>query len=388
MSFGDSLRGVGPRRKRQRACAGVVWLAFAISIAHASPAASVSQGEIEKAKKQRAALQAELDKSVAEYEAAETRLIKTRDSLAASKSSLAEAQGRLRRARRRIAARANLTYREGSANVFEFLFKAQTFDDFNRRMKLVGKVSQDDSAHIAEIKRARTKTEAIQQELAHRAREEKRLLSEMTARSRSLGNRFAEASLIEKKLVADRRAEIQLEKQRKAREAAAAAAAKKAPKSAAKPATQVPPVQHKLPYLAPVAVKGGPRCPVDGPTSFTDTYGEPREGGRRHEGVDMFAAQGTPVVAMTEAVVHRQGSTGAGGISVLLRGKNGTDYYYAHLSRFAAISTGQKVAAGERVGYVGTTGNASRTAPHLHFEIHPEGGGPVNPYPATKSACS
>jgi murein DD-endopeptidase MepM/ murein hydrolase activator NlpD len=70
-----------------------------------------------------------------------------------------------------------------------------------------------------------------------------------------------------------------------------------------------------------------------------------------------------------------------------LQGDDGNEYYYAHLSRYFA-HTGQRVQAGELIAYNGQSGNAAATAPHLHFEVHPGGGTPVNPYPWVTRACS
>jgi murein DD-endopeptidase MepM/ murein hydrolase activator NlpD len=126
-------------------------------------------------------------------------------------------------------------------------------------------------------------------------------------------------------------------------------------------------------------------CPVDGAVSFTDTWGFARSGGRTHKGVDMMASQGTPTVApVSGEVVHRGSSLG--GLSWYVYGDNGNMYYGTHLSGYANQGVGW-VEAGTLIGYVGSSGNASASAPHLHFEIHPGGGAPVNPYPATAAAC-
>jgi murein DD-endopeptidase MepM/ murein hydrolase activator NlpD len=101
----------------------------------------------------------------------------------------------------------------------------------------------------------------------------------------------------------------------------------------------------------------------------------------------MFAAQGTPVAAITDGVVIRRENSSAGGLGLRMRGSDSTEYYYAHLSGYTKYSAGQKVSAGDHMGYVGSTGNAAGGPPHLHFEVHPRGGPPVNPTPTARKAC-
>jgi peptidoglycan LD-endopeptidase LytH len=123
-------------------------------------------------------------------------------------------------------------------------------------------------------------------------------------------------------------------------------------------------------------------CPVQGPHSFVDTWGAPRSGGRRHRGVDMMARSGTPVVAPVSGTVAHRGNR-IGGLSFHLNGDDGHYYYGTHLS---AYGNGGRVQAGTVIGYVGDTGNA-RGNPHLHFEIHPNGGSAVNPTPTVRAHC-
>lgn len=130
-------------------------------------------------------------------------------------------------------------------------------------------------------------------------------------------------------------------------------------------------------------------CPVAGTTAFTDTWLAPRSGGRLHKGVDMFARRGTPVVAPVAGVAE-QSNNRLGGLGFRLWGDDGNFYYGAHLNSFGPIWG--RVEGGTVLGYVGTTGNARVTPPHLHFEIHPgrghgEPGRPVNPTPAVSTAC-
>ena len=122
-------------------------------------------------------------------------------------------------------------------------------------------------------------------------------------------------------------------------------------------------------------------CPVGGPSEFVDSWGAPRSGGRRHQGVDMTADRGTPVVAALNGFAEFKGSS-AGGNAVWLTTSDGDKFYYAHLDAWEGES--RDVSIGEIIGYVGSTGNAR--GPHLHFEVHP-GGSPANPFPFADSAC-
>jgi murein DD-endopeptidase MepM/ murein hydrolase activator NlpD len=108
-------------------------------------------------------------------------------------------------------------------------------------------------------------------------------------------------------------------------------------------------------------------------------FGDARDAGRRrHEGIDIIAARDTPVVAVAGGVARASRSE-LGGITVWLRGQ-GRSYYYAHLAR-TAIRGSERVQAGETLGYVGNTGNAITTPPHLHFAIYRRGRGAIDPVP-------
>ena len=137
--------------------------------------------------------------------------------------------------------------------------------------------------------------------------------------------------------------------------------------------------------LPPDATPGF-RCPVQGGAAFANTWGAPRSGGRRHKGVDMFNARNTPLVAVVDGRV-RFSSNSLGGLSTHVYSDAGVTYYYTHLeSHPTNISSGQRVSAGTIVGYLGNSGNARYTSPHVHFEIRP-GGVAVNPYPTVRHYC-
>lgn len=134
--------------------------------------------------------------------------------------------------------------------------------------------------------------------------------------------------------------------------------------------------------LASLPAPQGIPVPVRGvaPRALADTWGGARGGGRRHEGIDIFAKRGTAVTSATEGIVMRVGSNRLGGQVVWVLGPGGQRHYYAHLDRYADIAPGQRVRPGTVLGYVGTTGNAAGTPPHLHYGIY-ETGGAINPYP-------
>ncbi len=121
-------------------------------------------------------------------------------------------------------------------------------------------------------------------------------------------------------------------------------------------------------------------APVRGTCRFANSWQATRDGGRRHVGVDLISPAGTPVIAVASGTLTRQSKGAArSGNAWWLTTSSGTYFFYAHLSSFATgLSVGSNVRAGDTIGYVGSTGNA--VSPHLHFEIHPGGGNPINPY--------
>jgi murein DD-endopeptidase MepM/ murein hydrolase activator NlpD len=122
--------------------------------------------------------------------------------------------------------------------------------------------------------------------------------------------------------------------------------------------------------------------PVEGvsPARLVDTWGAARSGGRSHEGIDIFAPRGTAVLSTTQGIVVNKGWNRLGGRIVTVLGPAGWYHYYAHLEDWAAPARGDWVEPGTVLGYVGDSGNAQGTSPHLHYGIY-EVGGARNPYP-------
>ena len=162
-----------------------------------------------------------------------------------------------------------------------------------------------------------------------------------------------------------------------------AAAAKRAAPKAASRGAAAPSAPAKGGATGVIA-SGNWVCPVQGPHAFSNDWGQPRSGGRSHQGNDILAPRGTPVVANVAGSVKAHNS-GLGGISYYLSGSDGNTYFGTHLDRLSGVSG--PVAAGTVIGYVGNTGNARGGPTHLHFEIHLGGGRPVNPYPTLVKYC-
>jgi murein DD-endopeptidase MepM/ murein hydrolase activator NlpD len=150
-------------------------------------------------------------------------------------------------------------------------------------------------------------------------------------------------------------------------------------------------------HAAPIVLAAAPGgdamiiVPVAGiaAESLRDSYDQPRSGGRAHHALDIMAPRGTPVLAAVDGTIRKLFTSAGGGLTIYeFDSREERVYYYAHLDRYASISEGMHVNRGEVIGYVGSTGNASAEAPHLHFAIEQLPptkewwkGEPMNPYP-------
>lgn len=114
--------------------------------------------------------------------------------------------------------------------------------------------------------------------------------------------------------------------------------------------------------------------------NLTDTWGAARSQERSHEGIDIFAERGTPIQSTTQGIVSKVGENNLGGRVVVVVGPGGAGHYYAHLEDYADIAPNDWVNQGDIIGYVGDSGNAKGTPPHVHYGIYINGSA-VNPYP-------
>jgi hypothetical protein len=142
--------------------------------------------------------------------------------------------------------------------------------------------------------------------------------------------------------------------------------------------------------------------PVIGPVSYTNDFGQPRPGGP-HQGNDLLANKRAPVVAVEGGTIEYWTTSASAGCMLYLQGDSGTMYEYIHLNNDLTTGNDNKgkcvqgvsyavpdkvhVDAGEMIAYVGDSGDANGIHPHLHFEVHPNGGKAVSPYPFLKKAA-
>jgi murein DD-endopeptidase MepM/ murein hydrolase activator NlpD len=171
-----------------------------------------------------------------------------------------------------------------------------------------------------------------------------------------------------------------------------AAPARPAAADIAAPLPRVAGPDTYVPAPVPLQALAGIIVPVEGISrrDLHDDFDDTRSGGRRHEAIDILAARNTPVVAAADGVVDKLFTSKAGGLTIYERdASGGYQLYYAHLESYApGIDEGDHVRQGQVIGFVGTSGNAPKDTPHLHFAIFRMGperrwwkGEPVNPYP-------
>jgi murein DD-endopeptidase MepM/ murein hydrolase activator NlpD len=129
------------------------------------------------------------------------------------------------------------------------------------------------------------------------------------------------------------------------------------------------------PSALPIPVQGVSR------KAIVDSWGSPRGHDRQHKGIDIFAKRGTPVIAPVQGLVLGTGQNRLGGNFVSILGPGLQVHYFAHLDRFGPIRKFRLVQRGDVIGYVGNTGNAKATPPHLHYGLYVYPKGAINPYP-------
>ncbi|HVE93396.1 MAG TPA: peptidoglycan DD-metalloendopeptidase family protein [Acidimicrobiales bacterium] len=332
------------------AALAVAALSVLPSIATAAAPASARQltAQVDAARKRANAAAAKLNRATSELARAESEISKLRAKSAANRKQIDELQARLKV----YAVRQYTSGGQTGTGIAVDDAAQLSRNRFLMRSVTLGSADELDAYRVARSDEALTEA-SLEKRVAERRKVVTRLRSDqakVTAELASLG---------------------------KSLKALQAIAPKRASRAGAAPA----PAAARL--TGSVVVTGAWTCPVQGARAFTNDWGNPRSGGRRHKGTDIFAASGTPVAAPVAGTVsYRNG--GLGGLSFYLSGVDGNTYYGAHMARTGAEG---RVAQGTIIGAVGSSGNARGGSPHLHFELHPGGGAPTNPYPTVRAHC-
>ena len=323
------------------------------------------------------------NRAAAEMAEAEEELALASDAVARVETRVARIDSRTAAVRDQVRQLAIRLYVEGTSPLVRLLriADADTVVQAQQYRRVIADTSTDS------LRQYRAEREDLREELAALERQK----GARSGAFENLRGRRAEAAReLDRLTRAVEQARAAQDEQRRARERTTVPpVAERAGPRPGTPAAQAP-ARPSAPRPAPAAPTGGSVdasagwvCPVQGPRAFSNDYGAPRGGGRRHQGNDILAARGTPVVANVSGVVtHRTGAVS--GNAYYLAGDDGNRYFGAHLDSFGASG---RVSAGTRIGTVGTTGDAVGGPPHLHFEIHPGGNGNVNPFPTLSRYC-
>ncbi len=330
----------------RQAISRIAIAALVLCIAFPASAGAATVAEL---KKELEAVKKKTQRAGAAYEKAYWELDETEVALERTEKDIAETETKLVEAQNRLGGRVSGIYRRQNLDVISFLVGSGSFEELVTRADYLARIGDADAEVVAEVK-------SLRRDLLE---DQKRLSAEQKKRAQRTKELRAQRDKLQKELKG-----VQAEFDQVKSRLAAARAKERGVSSTS--------------YRA-VAGSNGLVFPVRGSYYYSNTWGASRSGGRRrHQGTDIMSPHGTPCVAVTSGTVSSK-TGGLGGRVIWLRGDNGVSYYYAHLSSWAVRSG--RVSAGQVIGYVGSTGNASANAPHLHFEIHPGGGGAVNPYP-------
>ena len=341
--------------------------------ATAAPSITGTRAEVTALGRQVAELDVRIGAAAAANNLAADRLDAAQQSLATTRRELSGARRDLERSRELLAQRLRGIYVNGDPSFVQLLLTSGSLTDAQEAAGLLEGIAQDDATTVATVRERRARLARLERGQADAEAARRRELAATRERREELAVLVGD----QRRALAGARARltrlVKEDRERKARLAALEKARQAALTS--------------IPIAGATALTGALPAgdflfPVAGPTTFTNDWMYPRAGGRVHQGIDLFAARGTPVVAVADGSLFNVGYNGLGGWRLWLRDRAGNGFYYAHLSAYAPVAAeGASVTRGTVVGYVGDSGDARGTPTHLHFEIHPGGGGPVPPYP-------
>jgi len=383
--------------KTPRRCgrAAVIVLLASWLVAVAVPAWSVTEDDVEEARRQREAAAVEragaltdLDEAVAAYEAINAEFGEVTFRMGQVRSMIDSYQQDADALQDQVRSRAVEAYMHGDREDASLLFSSSSIQQAVIAQRILARAVEGEVRSLDALVAARLEMERLTLELDEDSARVAELRLEAELVAARMSELFAEAETelaaadeslagTEAELAEQRRREEEerrrLEAEREAERLRQAALAR---------------AQTGAAGGIPLDLTPGFICPVDGINRFIDSWGAPRSGGRTHKGTDQMAARGTPLVAVANGTV-KLGYNSLGGNIVWVYADYGIGFFYAHLDTFAeGLKTGDRVTIGQRLGTVGDTGNPAPGAYHLHFGIAVGGGASnVNPYPSLRAVC-
>ena len=309
----------------------------------------------------------------ARIEAAGSDVVRTQDEIASTQAEIRLAEERLTRVQEELGERAAVSFMTGGAESWSTLLNSDSMSELTDRMQFLGSVAEHDADLAAQATNRRNELEVARERLAELLSEQRDTMASLESERGEIEERFAE-----QQAALDELDELRAE--------AAALVAELDARLEAEQAAAPPEIVSGSDVPAPGA-DGVPgpllACPVAGPHAFADTFGQAHDHpgwSHTHEGNDIMAPYGTPIVAPFQGVAS-PGSSSTAGTYVTVRGSQGS-VIMMHMSGLGQTGS---VSTGDVVGYIGTSGNAS--GPHTHFEWHPGGGPPADPYPHLSEVC-
>lgn len=324
-------------------------VAVATLLAGAGPASSGQSDDLERARRERAAVQSDLDVIVAELDRLSVRITDAEQQQERLEADVAALEQTAGRARRLLAARARKAFVDPPANAIEVLLASDGPQQALARARLLDGMGRHEREVIERAQAARAGLDSKRAQLEALLADLRSDRERVALLRERLDEQFRLARAREQELESRRARQRQVSRR---------------------------------------GQRGTYACPLQPPFHFRDTWGAPRSGGRRHKGVDLFAPMGAQVYAITNGTVVRHSRNRLGGVGLYLAGADGNQYYYAHLQRILpGYGPGRRVVAGELIALNGASGNASANAPHIHLEVRPGGGRQTNPYPFAAAVC-
>jgi murein DD-endopeptidase MepM/ murein hydrolase activator NlpD len=323
-----------------------------------APANASTKDELDAAREELAAKQAELDELTLKWQRTETAYALAQDAVRDAQAQIGSLQAQLVRVQQKLNAQVRSVYISGGNATIGALLGSDSFVDFADRLRFATSIVQgdEDLAISVSVQAERLKRE--RERLTHEAQKQADAAASLQTQRTALGAKLEDIRSTVDELYQEYKDDLAAQQQ-----------------------IGLPPAGGggSFPPTASGAIS---ICPVQGPVSFVDSFGWPRPGGRTHQGIDMIAPYGTPIVAVHSGNAV-QAPNALGGNAVILYHDGSSDWtYYAHMSSYG--SSGH-VAAGQPIGYVGATGDTSVN--HLHFEYHPGGGAAIDPYQILASLC-